>query len=144
MPLGGDEFRRTQQGNNNAYCLDNEVSWYDWTLIGRHREIHRFTRGMIAFRRAHPSLQEAFYTEADILPGARPCSTAWRGLASPAGRRDRILTPVDHFRHRPPLIASSRRLQTSVRLWNHLTHQAIFTPAPGGFRFGTRLALGSH
>ena len=67
MLLGGDEFRRTQRGNNNAYCQDNEVSWSDWTLLERHREIHRFTRGMIAFRQAHPVLRrERFYTDADI------------------------------------------------------------------------------
>jgi isoamylase len=67
MLLGGDEFRRTQRGNNNAYCQDNEISWYDWTLLERHREIHRFVRGMIAFRRAHPVLrQERFYTDADV------------------------------------------------------------------------------
>jgi glycogen operon protein len=67
MLLGGDEFRRTQRGNNNAYCQDNEVSWFDWKLLERHKEIQRFTRGMIAFRRAHPVLRkETFYTEADI------------------------------------------------------------------------------
>jgi glycogen operon protein len=67
MLLGGDEFRRTQHGNNNAYCQDNEVSWFDWSLLEKHKEIHRFTRGMIAFRRAHPVLRrEDFYTDADI------------------------------------------------------------------------------
>ncbi|MCD6291502.1 MAG: glycogen debranching protein GlgX [Anaerolineae bacterium] len=67
MLLGGDEFRRTQRGNNNAYCQDNEISWYDWSLLRRHWEIYRFARGMIAFRRAHPVLRrEAFYTEEDI------------------------------------------------------------------------------
>ena len=67
MLLGGDEFRRTQRGNNNAYCQDNEASWFDWSLLEKHKEIHRFTRGMIAFRRAHPVLRrEDFYTDADI------------------------------------------------------------------------------
>jgi glycogen operon protein len=67
MMLGGDEFRRTQRGNNNAYCQDNEVSWFDWSLIEKHKDIHRFTRGMIAFRRAHHVLRrETFYTDADI------------------------------------------------------------------------------
>ncbi len=67
MLLGGDEFRRTQRGNNNAYCQDNEVSWFDWSLLEKHKEIQRFTRGMIAFRRAHPVLRrESFYTDADI------------------------------------------------------------------------------
>jgi glycogen operon protein len=67
MLLGGDEFRRTQRGNNNAYCQDNEVSWLDWSLLEKHKEIQRFTRGMIGFRRAHPVLRrEVFYTDADI------------------------------------------------------------------------------
>jgi isoamylase len=67
MMLGGDEFRRTQRGNNNAYCQDNDVSWFDWSLLEKHKEIHRFTRGMIAFRRAHPVLRkETFYSDEDI------------------------------------------------------------------------------
>ena len=67
MLLGGDEFRRTQRGNNNAYCQDNETSWYDWSCLDKNREIFRFARGMIAFRRAHPILsKEQFYTDAEI------------------------------------------------------------------------------
>jgi isoamylase len=67
MLLGGDEFRRTQGGNNNAYCQDNETSWHDWSRLEQHGEILRFTRGLIAFRRAHPILsKEQFYTEAEI------------------------------------------------------------------------------
>jgi glycogen operon protein len=67
MLLGGDEFRRTQGGNNNAYCQDNETSWIDWTQLEQHQEIYRFAQGMIAFRRAHPVLcREIFYTDAEI------------------------------------------------------------------------------
>jgi glycogen operon protein len=67
MLLGGDEFRRTQGGNNNAYCQDNETSWHDWRYLEQHREIFRFACGMIAFRRAHPVLsKEQFYTDAEI------------------------------------------------------------------------------
>jgi isoamylase len=51
MLLGGDEFRRTQGGNNNPYCQDNETSWYDWGCLDKNREIFRFTCGLIAFRR---------------------------------------------------------------------------------------------
>jgi glycogen operon protein len=47
MLLMGDEVRRTQHGNNNAYCQDNEISWFDWTLVGEHAGILRFTKGMI-------------------------------------------------------------------------------------------------
>jgi len=67
MLLGGDEFRRTQGGNNNAWCQDNETSWHDWRCLERHSEIFRFTRGMIAFRRAHPILsKEQFYMDAEV------------------------------------------------------------------------------
>ena len=67
MLLGGDEFRRTQSGNNNAYCQDNEMSWHDWDCVKKHEEIFRFTQGMIAFRSAHPVLsEEHFYTDTDI------------------------------------------------------------------------------
>lgn len=67
MLLGGDEFRRTQQGNNNAYCQDNIISWYDWTFLKKNAEIFRFAQGMIAFRKAHPIFsKEKFYTEDEI------------------------------------------------------------------------------
>lgn len=67
MLLAGDELRRTQGGNNNAYCQDNETSWVDWRYLKQHQEIYRFTRKMIAFRRAHPCLgKEQFYTDAEI------------------------------------------------------------------------------
>jgi glycogen operon protein len=67
MLLAGDEFRRTQHGNNNAYCQDNETSWVDWRLSARHQDLVRFTQQVFAFRRAHPVLRrEAFYTDRDI------------------------------------------------------------------------------
>lgn len=79
MLLGGDEFRRTQRGNNNAYCQDNAVSWVDWSFLEKHREIHRFARGMIAFRCAHPVLRKpAFYTDADVQWfGPQGTTPAW-------------------------------------------------------------------
>src|SRR5581483_401071 len=67
MLLGGDEFRRTQSGNSNAYCQDNTTSWYDWRLLQHDAETHDFVKRMIALRREHPVLsREAFYTSADI------------------------------------------------------------------------------
>jgi glycogen operon protein len=50
MLLMGDEARRTQHGNNNAFCQNNEISWFDWTLVERHSDIHRFVKALIAFR----------------------------------------------------------------------------------------------
>jgi glycogen operon protein len=67
MLLAGDEFRRTQRGNNNAYCQDNNTSWIDWSLAEQHQELVRFTRHVLAFRRAHAVLRrEAFYTDRDV------------------------------------------------------------------------------
>ena len=50
MILMGDEVRRTQGGNNNAYCQDDETSWLDWTLMTQHADVHRFVRLLIARR----------------------------------------------------------------------------------------------
>jgi glycogen operon protein len=55
MLLGGDELSRTQQGNNNAYCQDNEISWYDWELDEREVAFLDFVREVLRFRRAHPT-----------------------------------------------------------------------------------------
>jgi isoamylase len=51
MLLMGDEVRRTQRGNNNAYCQDNEIGWFDWSLLEKHRDIHRFVKMLIENRR---------------------------------------------------------------------------------------------
>jgi len=52
--LGGDEFGRTQRGNNNAYCQDNEISWLDWDLDESRRAMLAFTARVIALRNRHP------------------------------------------------------------------------------------------
>jgi isoamylase len=63
MLLGGDEFGRTQQGNNNAYCQDNELSWFDWDLAESEegRALRRFVSRLTALRKAHPSLRRQRY-----------------------------------------------------------------------------------
>jgi isoamylase len=66
MILGGDEFGRTQRGNNNAYCQDNDLSWFDWGWAAANAELLAFTRGLIAFRRRYGVLRRAaFFTGAD-------------------------------------------------------------------------------
>jgi isoamylase len=66
MLLGGDEVLRTQRGNNNAYCLDNELSWMDWTLLDRQRAFLEFVQKAIAFNQRYPVLQRRrFYTGRD-------------------------------------------------------------------------------
>jgi len=56
MILGGDEFLRSQQGNNNAYCQDNPINWFDWRLVERNADIHSFFRKAIALTRRFPIL----------------------------------------------------------------------------------------
>ena len=66
MLLGGDEIRRTQRGNNNAYCQDNETSWYDWSFASGHRDILDFCSALIRFRKKHPALRRPeFFTGLD-------------------------------------------------------------------------------
>ena len=75
MLLGGDEFSRTQRGNNNAYAQDSDVSWVDWSLARTEADLLAFVRRLVAFRRAHASLRRrAFFTgraEAGAPPDIR-------------------------------------------------------------------------
>lgn len=66
MILAGDEVRRTQGGNNNAYCQDNELSWFDWSLVERYSDIYRFFKGLIEFRKAHPALRSAQFFDGRV------------------------------------------------------------------------------
>jgi glycogen operon protein len=66
MVRGGDEFLQTQRGNNNPYNQDNETSWLDWRRLETHRDVFRFTRLMIAFRKAHPSLGRSRFWRHDV------------------------------------------------------------------------------
>ncbi|MFN3152030.1 glycogen debranching protein GlgX [Bremerella sp.] len=61
MILMGDEVRRTQHGNNNAYCQDNEISWLDWSLVKKNDEMRRFVRALIAFRRDQPTVRQKHF-----------------------------------------------------------------------------------
>ena len=66
MILGGDEFRRTQQGNNNTYCQDNEINWYDWNHFEKNMATFRFFQQMIDFRKRHKVLQRRTYFDNKI------------------------------------------------------------------------------
>ena len=60
MLLMGDEVRRTQRGNNNAYCLNDETTWFDWSLVARHADVHRFAKALIALRMSRSLPLERF------------------------------------------------------------------------------------
>jgi glycogen operon protein len=78
MMIMGDEARQTQYGNNNAYCQDNEITWFDWTRIDQHSDLVRFTSELIGFRKAHDSLRRArFFTGAVNARGLADIS--WHG-----------------------------------------------------------------
>lgn len=57
MILAGDEFGRTQKGNNNAYCLDNATTWLDWNLLKKNKEVYEFVKALLAFRKTCPLYQ---------------------------------------------------------------------------------------
>jgi len=77
MLCGGDEIGRTQRGNNNAYCQDNEISWYDWHLGERQTRLLEFTRQLIQFRKVHPNLRRRkFFQDRDVYHPASK-NIAW-------------------------------------------------------------------
>jgi glycogen operon protein len=79
MILMGDEMCRTQMGNNNAYCHDNEITWLDWTLKEKHRDIFEFFSRMINFRKKHNCLRrEHFFTGKWTKQGVRDIT--WHGI----------------------------------------------------------------
>jgi isoamylase len=79
MFVAGDEARRTQQGNNNPYCQDNEISWFDWTLLEKNAGVYAFWKRMIAFRKAHPVLRGGqFFSAQDVTwHGTKLNSPGW-------------------------------------------------------------------
>ncbi len=77
MLLGGDEMGRTQGGNNNAYCQDNEVSWFDWENIDD--QLVAFTRELVALRRAHPVFRRRRFFQGRVLYGEGAYDIAWFG-----------------------------------------------------------------
>ena len=79
MLLMGDEVRRTQCGNNNAYCLDDEPTWFDWSAVGQHANLHRFVRQLIAFRGARTLPVERFDMTLNELIASHPVQ--WHGVS---------------------------------------------------------------
>ncbi len=94
MLLGGDEIGRTQRGNNNAWCQDNELSWYDWSDSPEKDQLREFTRRLIALRRAHP-----VFRRESFLRGA-----GGQGL----GSARRVVVPRRRAEDDPPRLAGRR------------------------------------
>jgi isoamylase len=83
MMLGGDELGHTQNGNNNAYCQDNEISWLNWELSSADRELVDFTRRLIAIRKNHPVFRRRNFFQGRSIRGAGIKDILW---LSPDGR----------------------------------------------------------
>jgi glycogen operon protein len=77
MLLAGDEFGRTQQGNNNAYCQDNPLSWLDWNLDARQRSLLEFTRALVKLRLSQPVLQRRGFFRGESLDDSRFRDLVW-------------------------------------------------------------------
>ena len=79
MLLAGDEVLRSQRGNNNAWCQDNELSWFDWTLKDVHSDMLSFTREMIALRRRHPTLMRRQFLKGEQCADESMRDICWHG-----------------------------------------------------------------
>jgi glycogen operon protein len=127
MILMGDEVRRTQGGNNNNYCHDDETTWFDWSLVERHADVHRFVRLLIARRLLRDVTHEQQRTSlTELLAKA---SKAWHGVK--LGRPD--------WGDNSHAVAFGAELRTE-KLTTHLILNAYWeplefelpTPPPGG------------
>jgi glycogen operon protein len=89
MISGGDEIGRTQGGNNNAYCQDNEISWYDWGLDQARRELLAFTQRLVALRRDNPVFhRRAFLTGRETMGSGLPDVAWFRPDGRPMAQRN--------------------------------------------------------
>ncbi len=79
MILMGDEIGRTQQGNNNTYCQDNELNWMDWALLESNADLFRYFKQMIAFRYAHPVLRNRWHLSGRDYVGSGYADITWHG-----------------------------------------------------------------
>jgi isoamylase len=113
----GDEMRRTQRGNSNAYCQDNEVSWLDWSLLDRHRDLYRFVRTLIAhrLRLMGASGEESFGLSLNEL--LRRAEIDWHGVR--LGRRN-----WSDYSHSVAFTVRSHHRQ--IPLWLHVMFNAYW------------------
>jgi len=80
MILMGDEVARTQHGNNNAYCHDNALSWFDWSLVDKNPDFLRFVTRCIAFRKQHPALRNTTHFRNQDYVGSGYADISWHGV----------------------------------------------------------------
>ena len=79
MLVAGDEVRRTQRGNNNAYCQDGPISWFDWALVDKHADLFRFAKSLIEFRKQQPTVRRADFVVGTSTGDAPLPDVCWFG-----------------------------------------------------------------
>lgn len=79
MLVSGDEIRRTQKGNNNAYCQDTDISWFDWKLVEKHSDLLRFVSGLIKFRLNQPTVRRITFLTGEPVDGRLIRDVSWYG-----------------------------------------------------------------
>jgi glycogen operon protein len=77
MLLGGDELGRTQRGNNNAYCQDNEISWFNWELQRSNEDLVNFCRELVFFRKQHPVFRRRKWFQGQAIHGSDVTDISW-------------------------------------------------------------------
>jgi glycogen operon protein len=77
MFVMGDEARRTQKGNNNAYCQDNPTSWFDWSLVESNKDMVRFVQALVHFRRAQPTVRRKEFLRGEPRPDTKLPDVNW-------------------------------------------------------------------
>lgn len=107
MILMGDEVRRTQKGNNNAYCLDNETSWFDWTLVKKHSDLHRFVKLLISRRRLRDTEHEQQRISLNEL--IHEASKSWHGTK--LGQSD-----LGHYSHSIAFTTEMKKEQMKLHM----------------------------
>ena len=80
MLLAGDELLNSQQGNNNCYCQDNELSWIDWNGVDKNADMLRFVQLMIALRKRHPAIMRRRFLTGKPVEGRSIAEIQWHGL----------------------------------------------------------------
>jgi glycogen operon protein len=161
MITAGDEVLRSQRGNNNAYCQDNEISWLDWSFAPAARAMLRFTRELVALRKRHPSLRRTRFLNGHE-PGV-PAEIHWYGetLEPPDwhdAKRSVLcftllgLTPQERVLHVMMNMASTARdlplPDVATRDWLRIADTTLVAPddiVPAGVAVrGASYRLGPH
>ncbi len=127
MILAGDEVRRTQQGNNNAYCQDNEISWFDWNLTETNSELLRFCSALIKFRREQPTVRQTQFLSGSLQGTRNLPDVSW---FSPFGTAldwtDKHL-PMISLLIAPPPNAKGQAGDDLLLLLNPTSHPVMFS-----------------